>query len=116
MDALQQPGSPAILDKLMAQLGMKIQHLAQRKSGLFATIYKLAICGCVLMECSGLGSRDHFAAELFQPIAELDIFHSINAKFFIKPTRIAKCLTRSRNIAGVVIGKIHRSGFDAVRI
>ena len=95
---------------------MQFDEFSQRISRLLASLDELLIRWEILMHRPGALTIDHLAAGPLKPIAQLDIFHSVNEEVFVKPTNSQERRARRRYVSGVIVGKVHGTGSDRVGV
>src|SRR4051812_31711802 len=59
---------------------------------------------------------NHAASELFQTVAEFDIFHAIDEELFVKSVRLCQERSRRGYVSGVVVRKIQWTTRNAIGI
>ena len=95
---------------------MQFDHFPKRIAGLLTSLDELFVSGKILMDSLRVWPVYHLASSLLQPVPQLNIFHAVNRKLFVKTPSIMEYGARGGNVTGVIVGKIHRPAGNAVGI
>src|SRR6185436_16306952 len=116
MKTLQTPRNPAAFDKALLQFRMQSDELSQRITRLLGSVDEILISGKPVVDSLGLRSKHHPRSRFFEPVPQLDVFHTVNLKVLVKAAHVQKYVRRRGYVAGVVVGKIDRPLRRGVRI
>src|SRR5262245_56338112 len=116
MEVLQEPSPSSLFNKPMLELWMEFNEFPQRIARLLASLNELLIRWKILMHRPRSFTIDHATAGMLKPIAQFNIFHSINEEIFVKATNTQERRAGCRYISGVIVRKVHGAGSNRIRV
>src|SRR5262245_11575906 len=88
MEMFQEPCPSSLFNKTLLQLRMKLDKFSEGITRLLAAFNELLVRRKIIMYRPRSLTIDHAGTGLLKSIAQLDVFHPVNEKFFVEATNV----------------------------